>query len=75
MAPTVHTFDLASGVKIPWLGWGNGTGSARKVPVEGGVIALKAGIRHIDTAQIYGLGLNEGFCPLLVSPIHPKNTQ
>lgn len=65
MSPAVHTFDLASGVKIPWLGWGNGSGDASKVPVEGGVIALKANIRHIDTAQIY---LNEGsfdHCSLL----------
>lgn len=64
MSPTVHTFDLASGVKIPWLGWGNGSGDASKVPVEGGVTALKAGISHIDTAQIY---LNEGFLTIVRS--------
>ncbi|KAE9394571.1 Aldo/keto reductase [Gymnopus androsaceus JB14] len=57
MSPTVHTFDLASGVKIPWLAWGNGSGEARKVPVEAGLVALKTGIRHIDTAQGYR---NEG---------------
>ncbi|KAJ3730801.1 conjugated polyketone reductase C1 [Lentinula raphanica] len=57
MSRTVQTFNLASGVKIPWLAWGNGSGEARKVPVEAGLIALKAGIRHIDTAQNY---LNEG---------------
>lgn len=68
MASTRHTFDLASGVKIPWLGWGNGTGNAGKMPVEGGVTALKAGIRHIDTAQNYGLGLNEGFDFFLIHP-------
>jgi diketogulonate reductase-like aldo/keto reductase len=57
MSPTVQTFDLGSGVKIPWLAWGNGTGSASQIPVEAGLAALKAGIRHIDTAQIYR---NEG---------------
>lgn len=57
MSRTVKTFDLASGVKIPWLGWGNGSGQARNVPVQAGLIALQAGIRHIDTAQNY---LNEG---------------
>ncbi|GAW00692.1 conjugated polyketone reductase C1 [Lentinula edodes] len=57
MSRTVQNFDLASGVKIPWLGWGNGSGQARNVPVQAGLIALKAGIRHVDTAQNY---LNEG---------------
>ncbi|KAF9074180.1 NADP-dependent oxidoreductase domain-containing protein [Rhodocollybia butyracea] len=53
MSPTVQTIELKSGVKVPWLAWGNGSGDARKVPIEAGLAALKAGIRHIDTAQAY----------------------
>ncbi|KAF8058514.1 NADP-dependent oxidoreductase domain-containing protein [Lyophyllum atratum] len=49
--PSVQLLD---GTSIPWLAWGNGSGQANKVPVEGGRQALATGIRHIDTAQIYG---------------------
>jgi len=47
------TIELLDGTKIPWLGWGNGSGKARKTAVESGNIALASGIRHIDTAQGY----------------------
>ncbi|GAA6021816.1 hypothetical protein JCM10207_002072 [Rhodosporidiobolus poonsookiae] len=53
MAPSVPTFDLLDGKKIPAVGWGNGSGDARKTAAESGAIALEAGIRHIDTAQGY----------------------
>ncbi|KDE07646.1 hypothetical protein, variant [Microbotryum lychnidis-dioicae p1A1 Lamole] len=53
MSFSVPTFDLHDGTKIPTLGWGNGTGDAKKTAVESGKIALGAGIRHIDTAQGY----------------------
>ncbi|KAG6828517.1 hypothetical protein H0H92_007735 [Tricholoma furcatifolium] len=49
----IPSFVLLDGTKIPWLGWGNGSGDANKVPVQSGEQALAAGIRHIDTAQIY----------------------
>jgi diketogulonate reductase-like aldo/keto reductase len=46
-------FPLLDGTTIPWLAWGNGTGNAKKTAIESGALALQAGIRHIDTAQIY----------------------
>ncbi|ORY89678.1 conjugated polyketone reductase C1 [Leucosporidium creatinivorum] len=49
----VPTFTLLDGKRIPVLGWGNGTGDARKTATESGKIALDAGIRHVDTAQGY----------------------
>jgi diketogulonate reductase-like aldo/keto reductase len=54
---SIPSFELRDGTSIPWLGWGNGTGDAGKTPVESGSAALEAGIRHIDTAQVYK---NEG---------------
>jgi len=48
--PSVHLLD---GTRIPWLGWGNGTGQAKTDALKAGKIAIDAGIRHIDTAQIY----------------------
>ncbi|KAF4620350.1 hypothetical protein D9613_001201 [Agrocybe pediades] len=50
---SVKTFDLLDGTTIPWIGWGNGTGDARKTAIESGHLALESGIRHIDTAQYY----------------------
>ncbi|GLB38085.1 putative aldo/keto reductase family protein [Lyophyllum shimeji] len=50
----ILSFKLLDGTSIPWLACGNGSGQANKVPVEGGMQALANGIRHIDTAQIYG---------------------
>ena len=32
---------------------GNGTGNAKKRALDAGIAALKAGITHLDTAQIY----------------------
>jgi len=52
----VRTITLSDGKKIPGLGWGNGTGginSNSQLSVDMGVVALKAGILHIDTAQSY----------------------
>lgn len=46
------TFTLFDGKKIPVIGWGNGSGNARKTAVVSGEIALKSGVRHIDTAQV-----------------------
>ncbi|EIW69720.1 hypothetical protein TREMEDRAFT_29854 [Tremella mesenterica DSM 1558] len=51
-----RTITLSDGKKIPAIGWGNGTGGLGKSgqkAVETGVLALKAGILHIDTAQSY----------------------
>ncbi|GAA5936368.1 hypothetical protein JCM10213_000298 [Rhodosporidiobolus nylandii] len=53
MASTVPTFTLLDGQKIPVIGWGNGTGDAKKTAVESGRHAVKSGLRHIDTAQGY----------------------
>jgi diketogulonate reductase-like aldo/keto reductase len=50
---SIPSFKLLDGTSIPWLGWGNGTGDAENTPIESGNAALAAGIRHIDTAQIY----------------------
>lgn len=47
------SFRLLDGTSIPWLAWGNGTGQAKKDAIESGKLALEAGIRHIDTAQLY----------------------
>jgi diketogulonate reductase-like aldo/keto reductase len=51
----VRTIKLNDGKSIPALGWGNGTGglsrSGQKA-TDTGVIVLKAGIKHIDTAQV-----------------------
>ena len=49
--PSIHLLD---GTRIPWIGWGNGTGLAgTDAALEAGKIAIDAGIRHIDTAQSY----------------------
>ncbi|KAG5641349.1 hypothetical protein DXG03_005455 [Asterophora parasitica] len=53
-SPSIPSFKLLDGTSIPWLAWGNGSGQAKKAAVEAGQQALAAGIRHIDTAQIYG---------------------
>lgn len=55
VAQTSKSFNLLDGTSIPWIAWGNGTGSAQQnaVAIECGRIALDSGIRHIDTAQIY----------------------
>ncbi|KAG6839826.1 hypothetical protein C0991_011272 [Blastosporella zonata] len=47
-------FDLLDNTTIPWLAWGNGSGDANKAAFELGQQAVAAGIRHIDTAQLYG---------------------
>ncbi|WVR05864.1 hypothetical protein IAU60_002890 [Kwoniella sp. DSM 27419] len=48
---------LSDGKSIPALGWGNGSGglfgNAEDIAVTGGVAALKAGVKHIDTAELY----------------------
>ncbi|KAJ2918293.1 hypothetical protein MD484_g2084, partial [Candolleomyces efflorescens] len=47
------SFQLSDGTSIPWVAWGNGTGQAKKDPIEAGKLALESGLRHIDTAQLY----------------------
>ena len=49
----IPSIPLLDGTRIPWLGWGNGTGEARADALRAGKLAIDAGIRHIDTAQIY----------------------
>ncbi|BGP00321.1 Conjugated polyketone reductase C1 [Rhodotorula toruloides ATCC 204091] len=49
----VPTLPLSDGTQIPSLAWGNGTGDAKKTATESGRLAIKVGIRHIDTAQGY----------------------
>jgi diketogulonate reductase-like aldo/keto reductase len=56
----VPTFTLLDGSKIPTIGWGNGTGDAKKTALESGRLALEAGLRHIDTAQGYENELETG---------------
>ncbi|ORX40090.1 NADP-dependent oxidoreductase domain-containing protein [Kockovaella imperatae] len=53
----VRTISLSDGKKIPAVGWGNGTQGIQKSgrkAIDLGVLALKAGVLHIDTAQLYG---------------------
>ncbi|KAK0187758.1 NADP-dependent oxidoreductase domain-containing protein [Armillaria mellea] len=54
------SITLLDGAHIPWLGWGNGSGDARKTALESGSEALRVGIRHIDTAQNYRNEANTG---------------
>jgi hypothetical protein len=54
----VRTIQLNDGKSIPALAWGNGTGgieNSGKKAIDTGAVALKAGILHIDTAQV-GVG-------------------
>lgn len=51
----VRTIQLNDGKAIPALAWGNGTGGIERSgqkAVDTGAVALKAGILHIDTAQV-----------------------
>lgn len=50
---SVITFTLNSGSKIPALAWGCGSGKAKTTALTSGKIALDAGFKHIDTAQLY----------------------
>ncbi|TNY20360.1 conjugated polyketone reductase C1 [Rhodotorula diobovata] len=49
----VPSIKLNDSTSIPLIAWGNGTGDAKKTAYESGQVAVKAGIRHIDTAQGY----------------------
>lgn len=52
-----RTLKLSDGKPIPSLAWGSGSGGINKeqqLVIDMGIHALKCGIRHIDTAQIYG---------------------
>ncbi|BGP40924.1 hypothetical protein JCM10450v2_004928 [Rhodotorula kratochvilovae] len=49
----VPSIKLNDGTSIPLIGWGNGSGESRNLAFEAGQIAVKAGLRHIDTAQGY----------------------
>jgi diketogulonate reductase-like aldo/keto reductase len=48
----VRTITLNDGKKIPSLAWGNGSGGVNSRAAELGTEVLKAGITHIDTAQV-----------------------
>ncbi|MFO8068613.1 MAG: aldo/keto reductase [Alkalibacterium sp.] len=48
------TYTLSNGVKIPVLGYGTWQVTDPNEAVEGIIAAVKAGYRHIDTAQMYG---------------------
>lgn len=45
MTTSIESYTLSDGQSIPWLAWGYGTPFGKDV--------LEAGIRHIDTAQLY----------------------
>lgn len=49
-----ETFTLTNGIKIPILGYGTWQVTDSQEAVEGVINAVKAGYRHIDTAQMYG---------------------
>jgi len=71
MMVDVPSFKLNDGTSIPWPAWGNGTGQAKRDPVEGGLQALATGIRHIDTAQSYGT--EEATGQVVAASSIPKN--
>lgn len=48
------TYTLSNGIKIPILGYGTWQVTDPNEAVDGIVAAVKAGYRHIDTAQMYG---------------------
>lgn len=50
----MKTISLLNGIDIPQLGYGTWQNVDPKECVNGVVNALKAGYRHIDTAQMYG---------------------
>ena len=53
----IRTITLSDGKKIPAMGWGNGTaglGHSGSKAITKGEYALRQGVRHIDTAQMYG---------------------
>jgi len=54
MTSQIDRIQLNDGTSIPWLAWGNGTGNAKKEALTAGKAVLRAGVNHIDTAQIYG---------------------
>lgn len=47
-----RSFALIDGTEIPSIAWGNGSGDAQKTAIVSGEMALRAGLRHIDTAQV-----------------------
>jgi len=47
----VRTVQLSDGTSMPAMAWGNMGGSEKAL--QAGTVALKCGIHHIDTAQIY----------------------
>lgn len=47
----VRTVKLSDGTSMPQMAWGNMGGNEKAL--KAGTVALKAGIHHIDTAQIY----------------------
>lgn len=47
----VRTVQLSDGTSMPALAWGNMGGNEKAL--QAGTVALKCGIHHIDTAQIY----------------------
>lgn len=49
-----ETYTLSNGLKIPALGYGTWQVTDPNEAIDGIVAAVKAGYRHIDTAQMYG---------------------
>ena len=47
----VRTVKLSDGTTMPAMAWGNMGGNEKAF--QAGTVALKNGIHHIDTAQIY----------------------
>ncbi|KAK9894212.1 conjugated polyketone reductase C1 [Cystobasidium minutum MCA 4210] len=54
MAGHIDTVKLNDGSSIPWLGFGNGSGNAKKAALISTKAALENSLYHIDTAQLYG---------------------
>ena len=50
---TSLTIPLNDGTTMPWLAFGSGTALWQQDAAEQVANAIKAGFRHIDTAQMY----------------------
>ncbi|KAL0570811.1 hypothetical protein V5O48_011147 [Marasmius crinis-equi] len=63
------TFTLNDNTPIPWLGFGTGTALYQQDVTETVVNAIRAGVRHLDGAQMYqnedslGAGIRESGVP------------
>ncbi|KAL0066459.1 hypothetical protein AAF712_006502 [Marasmius tenuissimus] len=76
------TITLNDNVQIPWIGFGTGTALYKQDAKNSIVTAIRAGVRHLDGAQIYenedslGAGIKESGIPrselFVTTKLHPN---